>query len=386
MPAYAAMALFSVGCAVAADPHHVDEDVGQAIQGIIKGQPSGADHDAVVIVARFEDGVRRGLCSGTLVAANLVLTARHCVSVADGTVGCGTDGQPLLGGTLHGDRPPGELAIFLGESGVSAPPTSEGAADARGAKLVVAETSTLCNADLAFVVLDRSLDAPIASLRLGSATPDDVLTAIGWGITEEGTLPAARQERSALTWIGAGPMLYPSSDHYGIGDSEFMVGESVCSGDSGGPALAASGAVVGVASRAGNGKPRDPSNLASPCLGETAHAVYAHLGQAADLVTRAFDEAGTTPRLEERTRDGHVLCEGRPCDELPGRQPARTPSPFGFSPYEAPSQPAAEASGCSASAAPREGAVEHALGVVALLGMLARIRRRRASPVGEEPG
>ena len=53
---------------------------------------------------------------------------------------------------------------------------------------------------------------------------------------------------------------------------------SACSGDSGSPALASSGAVVGVASRAGNGQPRDPNNAASTCLGATAHAVYTELG------------------------------------------------------------------------------------------------------------
>jgi hypothetical protein len=85
---------------------------------------------------------------------------------------------------------------------------------------------------------------------------------------------------------------------YGIGNAEVMFGEAACLGDSGGPAFARSGALVGVASRVGNGLPRDPANSAATCTGTSAHSIYTHRGQSAELVARAFAEAGNVPVVE----------------------------------------------------------------------------------------
>ena len=65
-----------------------------------------------------------------------------------------------------------------------------------------------------------------------------------------------------------------------------MIGESTCFGDSGSPAFASSGAIVGVAARAGNGAART-DNMASSCIGPDAHAVYTHLDKFPDLINAA---------------------------------------------------------------------------------------------------
>ena len=84
----------SCGCRVSLSVHAqrpieggAADHVGRAIQPIVGGIASGADQDSVVALARFENGVRVGLCTATLVAANLALTARHCVSATDATRG-----------------------------------------------------------------------------------------------------------------------------------------------------------------------------------------------------------------------------------------------------------------------------------------------------------
>ena len=289
------------GCSAGDDVGRSSDRVERSIQPIIGGVPSGADHDAVVVLGLFVDHYRRGLCSATLVAPNLVLTARHCVTDVDPDAECNRDGEPVLGAELHTNHPASEIAIFVPKDGKVVSNSDESLASAHGKELVIDETATtLCNRDFAFVVLDRDVDGPIARLRLGSAAMYERVTAVGWGVTETGLLPATRMERPGLRLLAAGPSLYPSDPKQGIGDAEVFVGESACVGDSGSPALTENGVVVGVASRAGNGQPRDANNLAATCTGDTARVVYDHFGTLAaqQLVWRAFDAAHQVPQLE----------------------------------------------------------------------------------------
>lgn len=384
-------------CAAPFEANEEQHHVGRAIQPIVGGITSGTSQDAVVALARFANGARVGLCTATLVAPNLVVTARHCVSATDATAACGADGKPVAGAMLHGDRAPATLAVYAASGGLAPDTTAEAGASAHGKALVVDGATTICNHDLAFVILDVALGAPIAPVRLGAPTMTEALTAVGFGITEAGALPARRMQRSGLALVGAGPMVYPDDARYGVGDGELLVGESACSGDSGGPVLSASGAVLGVASRAGNGKPRDPNNAASTCTGATAHAVYAELGANVALATRAFKEAGATPWLEGQP-DPRSAKNGPPAGgPSPGSSGASSggdhapsaPPPDAINPADAPAaasgdgptNTAASAGGCSASSEPTHGAVEHALGFVALVLLVLRFRgarRRRA--------
>lgn len=401
MRAAAAIATVLWGCSADNEVERSHDHVGRAIQPIISGVPSGAEHDAVVVLATFRDGARQGLCTATLVAPNLVLTARHCVSDVDGQASCYSDGTAIVGAGVHDDRDPHELVVFAPKDGVVATTTDEALASARGKALVVDDlATTICNRDLAFVVLDRAVSAPVARIRLGAPKPAEDVTVVGFGITETGALPGTRMERASVPLLGAGPMLYPDDQRYGFGDAEFMVGESACLGDSGGPALAPSGAVVGVASRAGNGKARDPDDLSSTCTGETAHAIYTHLAQATDLVARAFLEAGVMPRLEEpakRAADGdspvltHVTgADGARAARAPHRAsrpatPAAATAALGGAASDEAASPAEEA-GCSASPQAPAGAPSAGLALAMLaLAVAERRRARRSVDPGRAP-
>lgn len=278
----------------APEPDAPEEEIARSDQPIIRGVPSGREHDAVVVLAAFAGDARKSLCSATVVAPNLLLTARHCISEAEGSTACSMAGTPIRGGTVLADRDPHALVVFAGKGGVAHGTEHEANLSARGARLVIDDGRNLCNGDVGFVVLDRPLRAPIAPLRLGPPAKDERVVVVGWGIDETGHLPSTRETRSNVALIGIGPAMYPNSRKLGYGDREFMLGESACAGDSGSPAFSASGAIVGVAARAGNGKRRDPSNDASTCVGATAHAVYTHLGDHEDLVRRAFGAAGAT--------------------------------------------------------------------------------------------
>lgn len=373
----AAFGALASGCAADPESH---ETVGQVIQPIIRGVASGTEHDAVVVLTNFRDGLRRNLCSATLVAPNMLITARHCVSDTESSSACTDQGTALTGAGVKADRPPGNLVVFVGKNGIVPDTEVEANGTARGAKLVVGNSTTVCNADIAFLILDRKVDAPIAPIRLAPPKSDEKVAAVGWGVDETGKLPAQRKVRRDIPLIGVGPGVYPENPKFGYGDAEFMLGESACSGDSGGPALSRSGAVLGVASRAGNGQPRDPNNYASTCVGPSSHAVYTHLGAHKDLVIRAFEEAGEPMWLEGEPdpRAPKPQAESPAATDDPSENTKRTAQEDLPLPDDAPADGAAApaAGGCSISSEPQKGAVEYAAGLVALLATLVGLRRR----------
>ena len=376
-------------CAGPVEDQAAEHHLVRTIQAIVNGSASGAAQDSVVALARFENGARVGLCTATLVASNLAVTARHCVSATDASAACGADGSPVVGAMLHGDRSAATLAVYATTNGAAPDTTNAAGASAHGKVLIVDDATTICNHDLAFIVLDTPLAAPRSPIRLAPPHAGDVLTAVGFGITENGTLPSQRMQRSGLALIGAGPLTFPDDARYGAGNAELLMGESACSGDSGGPMLAHAGkgtaAVVGVASRAGNGQPRDATNAASTCLGATAHAVYALLGPNQALVLRAFAEAQATPWLDGEPDPDAVKAAtastsapaGDVASAAPSPPPAAQEGATTIAPVGARGSEPAAAGGCSASGEPTHGAVEHALGVVFLLLLVLRLRGAR---------
>lgn len=369
----------TAGCEGGSSSDTTNERVDRTIQPIIRGTSSGAEHDAVLILATFKDGQRLSLCTSTVVAPNLIVTARHCVSDTDSVSACTKEGAPITGALVKQDRNPHDLVVFLGKDGIVLDASNETNATARGAKIIADPSTTICNHDVAFVVLDRKLDAPIAQLRLEAPQLSERLDAVGWGIDETGNLPKSREVRRDIALVGVGPALYPDNSSYGYGTSEFMVGESACAGDSGSPTFAASGAIVGVAARAGNGLPRDPANYASTCMGDHAHAIYTHLGEYHDLVTRAFEEAGEPIWLEGQP-DPRVKPPSAPeAKPAPPHSAATTSGATpnrGSSPASDPHALAATG-GCSVAMDPERGAPARSAGLVALIAAVLGLRRRQ---------
>ena len=78
--------------------------------------------------------------------------------------------------------------------------------------------------------------------------------------------------------------------------NEFQVGESICSGDSGGPAFAASNAIVGIVSRGGNATQPDPNNPASSCIG--AENIYTKVAPFKKFIENGLALVGAEPWYE----------------------------------------------------------------------------------------
>jgi hypothetical protein len=275
-----------------------DESLATSRAPIIHGTDSPSAEDAVVAVAMRPGGAFAGLCSGTLVAPNLLLTARHCVGTVDLPVGCTADGTAYVGGGTH-DYLASEISIYRGTAASAdliADIGSGTGAVAYGAALVV-DGNNLCNADVAFVVLDRDVSGPIAPIRRASvAAVGEQVTAVGFGRVETGDLPSVRKHRTDVFVTRVGSMTLPGMAPYGLGDAELTVSESGCSGDSGGPIIAANGAISGVLSRAGGGS-AEPGNPAGHCVGSSALAIYTHLATKPALVAQAFAAAGHSELL-----------------------------------------------------------------------------------------
>jgi hypothetical protein len=229
---------------------------------IVKGVPDRGRDPGVVAIDVGGDG----LCTGALVSPRLVLTARHCVTRTVEHVAC-----PPPGPQVFEDRAPASLSILAGEDVASARRV------ARGVAIVAPAGLTLCDADIALVVLDEAVTTvkPLPVATRGAAQGDHV-RAVGFGRTDthrDGGVKLVREHVRVRT----------------VTPAEFTVGEATCQGDSGGPALdEETGEIVGIVSRGG------PS-----CEGPNAHNVYTRIDTYRWLVEEAFARVAEIVRDEK---------------------------------------------------------------------------------------
>jgi hypothetical protein len=288
------LALSTMIALVACAPDSRLRDARPAAQPIINGEPSTPDENAVIGLGIFgRGGGFQGGCTGTLVHPRLVLTARHCVSETEpGGIACDVDGTPISGGGVVGDYEPSQFRVLVG------PELSFDFA-ATGQQIIHNGAANLCNNDIAFIVLDKPVDAPIAQIRLDTQpTVGELIKAVGWGQSNNSSGPS-RRRRDNVPITAVGPD--DSLSYFPVGPNEFAVGESICQGDSGGPALAKSGAVVGVVSRGGNGKQADRNDPTASCVDDgryLAHNLYTRTDPFRELVNTAFAAVGGEPWIE----------------------------------------------------------------------------------------
>ena len=257
-----------------------EELAGRVSAAIVNGTASAVRHDFVVQLALpKKDGGPTAACSGSLVAKNLVLTARHCV--------CDLDADTGRWGTSY---PASALSIYVGQD---APQQIRAAtAPAAEGKRIVTELADI-GEDLAFIVLDRDVDAVVAKLRLDApVSKAEKVTLAGYGMNEQDTSPDVRMQRSA-TVTAVAP---ESSQFHPLSDGEFVTTQGTCYGDSGGAVISAeTSAVVGVVAEVMSAG-WDGIHLSSNCVG--AEAFHTELRPFRVLVDTAFTAARASPQLE----------------------------------------------------------------------------------------
>ena len=202
----------------------------------------------VAVAATLDDDPSHvTLCSGALVAPNLILTARHCVSRAiTATPACDARGESHNGLHLAEDADPATIAIYVGAHvHVDRDPIR-----AHAIRTLHPTGRVLCDADVAFLVIDRPLtDVTILPIRLhGSVESGDRVLPVGFGGGAENII-GNRVARFGGTVLAVGPAANAETGAV-LGPREFEVDEATCRGDSGGPAIdARTGEIVGVVSR-----------------------------------------------------------------------------------------------------------------------------------------
>lgn len=225
--------LGALGCS-SAPPTEQAADSGQAIVG---GE-FDTEHTHVFGLIT-QEGEDVGACSATLIAPNLLLTARHCVSTdVSKEVVCG---QSELGDALAADD------IFAtNDAQLGSDSTWFHISQVR----VPIEGDDTCGFDVALLILSELVPTTVATSAVPRIDRDvqqgEIYEAVGYGLADSGKF-GARRMRAGLQ-VACEPGRCGGS----VRGNEFRGETGVCEGDSGGPAFDADGKVVGVVSRGGD--------------------------------------------------------------------------------------------------------------------------------------
>lgn len=274
------------------------EAVGKTAAAVIDGEDSDKSQDSVVLLVHYDPSKRSegiGQCTGTLLAPRLVLTARHCVANTDPYAACSADGTPLAAGVVRDNHDADTMYVFTGSK---RPDFYRGDVEPAGIGEEILDDGgkNLCNHDIALIVLKDPIEGvPISPIRLDEdVSAGEEITAVGWGVTDQTASPTTRQQRKDVKIVTVGPNKKTGS----VPPNEFEVGESICSGDSGGPAFdQKTEAVVGVVSRGGNASGGgDESDPAANCI--NGKNLYTKVSPFKELILQAYERAGAEPWFE----------------------------------------------------------------------------------------
>jgi hypothetical protein len=337
----------------------VDASVGTIASAIVYGElsPDGGVEDGVLLLRTTVDGGEL-LCSASLVAPNLVLTARHCMAhLVQGRFNCTVRGElvdnPDGGGRLGLDLPAETIEIYDGST-----PRNEPLA--HGVRTISTLSPTVCLNDIAFLVLDRSLNLPPLALRRTKRTrAGEPATLVGYGLDEtQGDFidyrTQRRRRKTDLAVYDVGPDSIDDGVTTVAPRTLIVKGPSGCTGDSGGPLLSnETKALIGVYSTFDG----------TVCTDRDGRQEFVEISPFGVLIDQAFAAAGATS-LDE------PLPEPEP-EPLDARGEASTMPEASHSP------PRQSTSGCSvASGLPRRTSLA---GAGMLAALAAAVSRRGVS-------
>lgn len=287
-----------LGCGGQDGEESLDDAVNVAPEGdaprpLIYGGTQDDDERALsgVVALRVGTGSTFELCSGSLIAPNVVLTARHCVTQnVTSSVSCDQNGRSANGKHVATDEDPTIIGVYTGPR-----PNFARKPEARAKAIVGPKGDFLCNSDIALVVLEQGIETatPLAVRLQGPARVGELVRSVGYGQNDQEEPIGTRFRREDVRVLAQGRTV--SASKTPLGAREFEVGQSICQGDSGGPAISQeTHAVIGVVSRGGT------------CDEDHGH-IYTTAAGFDDLFDEAFAIAGTSPILETRSSNPDAL-------------------------------------------------------------------------------
>lgn len=289
-----AVPLLAWVCAAGCTPS-LEEGPGTTTLPVLYGTPSGADDDGVVQLRATNARGTALSCTGTLVAPNLVITARHCVTnFKPEPFACTADGEltpTSVGGETGEYVDPAQIQVRVGSMVAFNSPAA-----AFGTTIFAPASASICRNDIAAVLLDRSFpDLPLLPIRWRTGNERlERLRMVGYGRNETVDPIGTRRARSDVTIAFVGPSEFQPEGDPIVANTFETSGPVLCEGDSGGPAFTERGALTGVFSQ-----------FVGPCESATTRNIFTQVAPfASATLTEAFEAAGFEPILEAPPASG----------------------------------------------------------------------------------
>jgi MYXO-CTERM domain-containing protein len=226
------------------------DDTAQNADPIQGGTLAPKDSAVVAILINASDGLY--ICSGSLIAPNLVLTAHHCIATNTNANTCG-------GNSFSAIYPASEVVITSSEdaaaaifnSATSVFPSPDGVTWF-GVSSITVPGQNICGQDMAALQLSTAMTGicPLIPRVDVDVSDNEPYRAVGFGATSpDGSTAGTRYNVTGLSVACAedcnDPTQSATQEWLGVG----AVNTGTCEGDSGGPALDANGLVIGSVSR-----------------------------------------------------------------------------------------------------------------------------------------
>lgn len=234
-------ALLAGGCGVAPEEQEVAL-IGEASGAIRDGYVDENDKSVVGIVAFFE-GLGQAICTGSLIAPNVVLTAQHCVANLENDI----NGGVLCSSTTFVAPEPPESFLVTTDTILSDDP---GRYRAVREVVIPPGDNHVCGNDQAILILDQPMPpeeaTPLVPRVDVPLDAGEAYYAVGYGATNDaGSGAGTRRRRDDLfiTCVAEG------CPEWKVMATEWEGDQGICQGDSGGPSVDLQNRVIGVTSR-----------------------------------------------------------------------------------------------------------------------------------------